>query len=203
MKLIGSLTSPYVRKVRMVAIEKHIDLEFVLDIPWNADSKVPDSNPLGKVPVLVLDDGSTLFDSRVIVEYLDTVTPVSRLIPEGNRQRIAVKRWEALADGITDAAALILIERAQRAPEHQSQEWIVRQEQKVLRGLEAMAEELGEKKWCTGDLMNLSDIAVGCTLGYLDFRFAEINWREAHPNLAKLAERLNETQPFKDTAPKA
>ena len=203
MKLIGSLTSPYVRKVRMVAIEKHIDLEFVLDIPWNADSKVPDSNPLGKVPVLVLDDGSTLFDSRVIVEYLDTVTPVSRLIPEGNRQRIAVKRWEALADGITDAAALIFIERAQRAPEHQSQDWIARQEQKVLRGLEAMAEELGEKKWCTGDLMNLSDIAVGCTLGYLDFRFAEINWREAHPNLAKLAERLNETQPFKDTAPKA
>ena len=203
MKLIGSLTSPYVRKVRMVAIEKHIELDFVVDIPWNADSKVPDSNPLGKVPVLVLDDGSTLFDSRVIVEYLDTVTPVSRLIPEGSRQRIAVKRWEALADGITDAAALIYLERTKRAPEHQSQEWIARQEQKVLRGLEAMAEELGEKKWCTGDLMNLSDIAVGCTLGYLDFRFAEINWREAHPNLAKLAERLNETQPFKDTAPKA
>ena len=203
MKLIGSLTSPYVRKVRMVAIEKHIDLDFVVDIPWNADTKVGDFNPLGKVPVLVLDDGSTLFDSRVIVEYLDTVTPVSRLIPEGNRQRIAVKRWEALADGITDAAALIFLERAQRAPEHQSHVWIARQEQAVLRGLEAMAEELGEKKWCTGDLMNLSDIAVGCTLGYLDFRFAEINWRETHPNLAKLAERLNDTQPFKDTAPKA
>ncbi len=202
MKLIGSLTSPYVRKVRIVAIEKHIDLEFVVDVPWNADTKVPDSNPLGKVPVLVLDDGSTLFDSRVIVEYLDTVTPVSRLIPEGSRQRIAVKRWEALADGITDAAALISLERTKRAPEHQSQEWIARQEQKVLRGLEAMAEELGEKKWCTGDLMNLADIAVGCTLGYLDLRFAEINWREAHPNLARRAERLNESQPFKDTVPK-
>ncbi|MHB1233642.1 MAG: glutathione S-transferase [Burkholderiales bacterium] len=202
MKLIGSLTSPFVRKVRIVAIEKHIDLEFVVDVPWNADSKVPDSNPLGKVPVLVLDDGSTLFDSRVIVEYLDTVTPVSRLIPEGSRQRIAVKRWEALADGITDAAALIYLERTKRAPEHQSQEWIARQEQKVLRGLEAMAEELGEKKWCTGDLMNLADIAVGCALGYLDLRFAEIKWREVHPNLAKLADRLNETQPFKDTVPK-
>ena len=203
MKLIGTLTSPYVRKVRMVAIEKHIELEFVVDIPWNADTKVSDSNPLGKVPVLVLDDGSTLFDSRVIVEYLDTVTPVSRLIPEGSRQRIAVKRWEALADGITDAAALIFIERAQRPPEHQSQAWIARQEQTVTRGLDAMEIDLGEKKWCTGDLMNLSDIAVGCALGYLDFRFAEMNWREAHPNLAKLAERLNETQPFKDTAPKA
>jgi len=203
MKLIGSLTSPYVRKVRIVANEKHIDLEFVVDIPWNPDTKVSEFNPLGKVPVLVLDDGSTLFDSRVIVEYLDTVTPVSRLIPEGNRQRIAVKRWEALADGITDSAALIFIERAQRAPEHQSRDWIVRQEQSVFRGLEAMSEELGEKKWCTGDLMNLADIATGCALGYLDFRFPDIKWREAHPNLAKLADRLNELETFKDTAPKA
>ncbi len=202
MKLIGSLTSPFVRKVRIVASEKHIELDFVVDIPWNPDTKVGDFNPLGKVPVLVLDDGSTLFDSRVIVEYLDTVTPVSRLIPEASRQRIAVKRWEALADGITDSAALIFIERAQRAPEHQSATWIARQEASVLRGLEAMAEELGEKKWCTGDLMNLADIASGCALCYLDFRFPEIKWRETHPNLAKLANRLNELEPFKDTAPK-
>ena len=203
MKLIGSLTSPYVRKVRIVANEKHIELDFVVDVPWNPDTKVGDFNPLGKIPVLVLDDGATLFDSRVIVEYLDSVTPVSRLIPEANRQRIAVKRWEALADGITDAAALIFIERAQRAPEHQSAAWILRQEQSVFRGLEAMSEDLGEKKWCTGDLMNLADVATGCALGYLDFRFPDIKWREAHPNLAKLADRLNELEPFKDTAPKA
>lgn len=203
MKLIGSLTSPYVRKVRIVANEKHIELEFVVDIPWSPDTKVSEFNPLGKVPVLVLDDGSTLFDSRVIVEYLDTVTPVSRLIPEGNRQRIAVKRWEALADGITDSAALIFIERNQRAPEHQSHAWITRQEQSVFRGLEAMSEELGEKKWCTGDSMNLSDIATGCALGYLDFRFTEIKWREAHPNLAKLVDRLNEMKAFKETLPRA
>ena len=203
MKLIGSLTSPFVRKVRIVANEKHIELEFVVDIPWNPDTKVSEFNPLGKVPVLVLDDGATLFDSRVIVEYLDTVTPVSRLIPEGNRQRIAVKRWEALADGVTDSAALIFIERTQRAPEHQSHEWITRQEQSVFRGLEAMSEDLGEKKWCTGDLMNLADITAGCALGYLDFRFPEIHWRDAHPNLAKLADRLNDLQPFKDTAPTA
>lgn len=202
MKLIGSLTSPFVRKVRLVLAEKHIDYEFVVDLPWAADTQVPSFNPLGKVPVLILDDGATLYDSRVIVEYLDTVTPVSRLIPEGNRQRISVKRWEALADGVVDAAALIFIERTQRPPEHQSADWIVRQEQKVFRGLEAMSEELGEKKWCTGDLMNLADIATGCALGYLDFRFSEIKWREAHPNLAKLADRLNELEPFKETAPK-
>lgn len=203
MKLIGSLTSPFVRKVRIVAMEKHIDLEFSVDVPWTPDTKVPDANPLGKVPVLVMDDGSTLFDSRVIAEYLDSVTPVSRLIPEGNRQRIAVKRWEALADGIVDAAALIFLERTRRAPEHQSQDWIVRQEQKVFRGLEAMSEELGEKKFCTGETMNLADIAVGCALGYLDFRFAEINWREAHPNLARLAEKLFAMEPFQATVPKA
>lgn len=202
MKLIGSLTSPFVRKVRIVAMEKHIDLEFIVDVPWTPETKVPNSNPLGKVPVLVLDDDTTLFDSRVIVEYLDTVTPVSRLIPEGNRQRIAVKRWEALADGIVDAAALIYIERTQRAPEHQSANWLARQEQKIFRGLEAMSEELGEKKWCTGDLMNLSDIAVGCALGYLDFRFPEIKWREAHVNVAKLADKLAALEPFQITVPK-
>lgn len=203
MKLIGSLTSPFVRKVRIVASEKHIDLEFIVDVPWNPDTKVSEFNPLGKVPVLVLDDGSTLFDSRVIAEYLDTVTPVSRLIPEGNRQRIAVRRWEALADGVTDSAALIFIERAQRAPEHQSQAWIERQEQSVRLGLEAMSAELGEKKWCTGDLMNLADITVGCTLGYLDFRFPDNQWRTQYPNLAKLADRLNLLTPFKDTVPAA
>lgn len=201
MKLIGSLTSPFVRKVRIVAMEKHIDLEFVVDVPWTPDTKVPEANPLGKVPVLVMEDGSTLFDSRVIAEYLDTVTPVSRLIPEGNRQRIAVKRWEALADGIVDAAALIFLERTRRAPEHQSQEWIVRQEQKVFRGLEAMSEDLGEKRFCTGETMNLADIAVGCCLGYLDFRFPEIQWREAHPNLARLAEKLFAMEPFRQTVP--
>jgi len=204
MKLIGSLTSPYVRKVRIAAMEKHIDLEFVVDVPWNPDTKVGEYNPLGKVPVLVQDDGATVFDSRVIVEYLDTVTPVSRLIPEGNRQRIAVKRWEALADGITDSAALIFIERAQRTPEQQSQPWVDRQMRSVMMGLEEMAEELGEKKYCTGDAMNLSDIAVGCCLGYLDFRFAdEIKWRDNHPNLAKLADRLFALEPFVETVPKA
>lgn len=203
MKLIGSLTSPFVRKVRIVAMEKHIELEFVVDVPWAPDTKVPEANPLGKVPVLVMDDGTTLFDSRVIAEYLDTVTPVSRLIPEGNRQRIAVKRWEALADGIVDAAALIFLERTRRAPEHQSHEWIVRQEQKVFRGLEAMSEELGEKKFCTGESMNLADIAVGCCLGYLDFRFPEIKWRDAHPNLGRLADRLFAMEPFQKTVPVA
>lgn len=202
MKLIMTPTSPFARKVRVVLAEKRIECEAVVDVPWDADSRVPDYNPLGRVPVLVLDDGHTLFDSRVIVEYLDTITPVSRLIPAGNRQRIEVRRWEALADGITESAVAIYLER--KRPEAQrSHEWIVRQEQQAFRGIEAMAEELGEKSWCTGEFFNLSDIAVGCALGYLDLRFPEIEWRKAHPVLARLADKLSQRPSFKDTLPPA
>lgn len=200
MKLIISLTSPFARKVRVVMAEKRIDFEAVVDIPWEADTRVPEFNPLGKVPVLVMDDGSTLFDSRVIVEYLDQLTPVSPLLPKENRPRIAVRRWEALADGVIEAAATIFLEK-KRPEGRQDAEWIVRQEGKIFRGLESMAEELGEKPWCTGDFFTLADIAVGCCLGYLDFRFSHIQWREAHPNLARLAEKLAQRQSFKDTLP--
>ncbi|MDD5330312.1 MAG: glutathione S-transferase [Sulfuricella sp.] len=202
MKLIMSLTSPFARKVRIVMAEKRIEYEPVVDIPWDAGTHVPDFNPLGKVPVLVLDDGHTLFDSRVIVEYLDTITPVSRLIPEENRPRIAVRRWEALADGISEAASAIFLER-KRPESQQSREWIERQERKVFLGLQTMADELGDKNWCTGEFFNLSDIAVGCALGYLDLRFPEIEWRRTHPVLARLADKLSQRPPFKDTLPPA
>ena len=111
MKLIASLTSPFARKTRIVLAEKRIDYDLTVDVPWNADTQVPEYNPLGKIPVLVMDDGSTLYDSRVIVEYVDTLSPVSRLIPDGNREKIQVKRWEALADGVCDAAATIFLEK--------------------------------------------------------------------------------------------
>ncbi len=201
MKLIASLTSPFARKVRVVLAEKRIEYDFDVQNPWLADTPVPLFNPLGKVPVLVLDDGTTLFDSRVIVEYLDTVTPVSRLIPAGNRERTLVKRWEALGDGVCEAAANIFLER-KRASEQQSQDWIKRQEAKVESGLRAVAEELGDQKWCFGDAYSLADVAVGCALGYLDFRFPEINWREPHPHLAQHWEKLSKRPSFQNTVPK-
>lgn len=202
MKLIGSLTSPYVRKVRVVLVEKHIDYEMQVDIPWNEDSKVPEYNPLGKVPVLLLDDGTSLFDSRVIVEHLDNVTPLGKLIPDDNRERTAVKRWEALGDGISDAAAAIVVEK-KRPAKLQSKDWISRQHGKVEAGLTAAARELSEKNWCSGDSYNLSDIALGCALGFLDLRLPEIDWRTAHPNLEKLYGKLMQRQSFKDTVPPA
>jgi glutathione S-transferase len=202
MKLIVSLTSPYVRKVRIVLAEKKIDCQLVEAAPWAAANPVVEFSPLGKVPVLVLDDGTNLFDSRVIVEYLDTVSPVGRLIPEPSRQRIAVKRWEALADGISDAAAAIVLERRRPVPQ-QSSEWIDRQRDKVVRGVRELALELGEKPWCNGEGYSLADIATGCALGYLDFRQPEVDWRADSPNLARLADKLAKRPAFAETVPPA
>jgi glutathione S-transferase len=202
MKLIASPTSPYARKVRIALAEKKIEYTLVDDSPWSPDSTVPGLNPLGKVPVLVLDDGATLFDSRVIVEYLDTVSPVSRLIPEPSRQRIAVKRWEALADGVCDAAVAIILER-KRPARQQSADAIGWQRQKVERGVAEFARELGDKPWCSGDSYSLADIAVGCALGYLDLRHPDLDWRGQHANLARLAEKLGKRPTFAETAPPA
>ncbi|MEZ7910924.1 MAG: glutathione S-transferase [Propionivibrio sp.] len=202
MKLIGSLTSPFVRKVRIVLAEKKIDYEFVIDSPWSPESGVANLNPLGKIPVLALDDDTSLFDSRVISEYLDNVAPNNKLMPSTNRERTEVKRWEALADGICDAAALIFLEK-KRPAEQQSSEWIVRQQNKIIAGLDYMAAELGDSNWCMGTHFSLADIAAGCALGYLAFRFPEIDWNAKHPNLARLYEKLSHRPAFAETMPKA
>jgi glutathione S-transferase len=200
MKLIGSLTSPYARKARVVLAEKKIEYDFALDSPWTPESKVPDANPLGKIPVLVLDDDTVLFDSRVIVEYLDNVAPNNKLMPGQNRERTEVKRWEAVADGICDAAVLMLLER-KRPAKQQNADWIARQNEKILRSLEFMSTELGENTWCMGTHFSLADITTGCALGYLSFRFPEIDWREKHANLARLFDKLMLRATFAETAP--
>lgn len=200
MKLIGTSASPYARKVRIVLAEKKIDYAFESDNPWNADSDVPARNPLGKVPVLVLEDGSSLFDSRVIVEFLDNVSPLGRLIPSENRGRIEVRRWEALADGVLDAALLVRMENA-REPTLRSQDWITRQQGKVEAGLALMDSELGAQAWCAGSSYTLADIAAGCCLAWLDFRFPDLGWREKHANLARHAAKLDERPSFIDTHP--
>jgi glutathione S-transferase len=200
MKLIAAPVSPYSRKVRIVLAEKRIDYEMIVDSPMDPATRVPDFNPLGKIPVLVLDDETTLFDSRVIVEYLDNANPVGRLIPDDTRERIQVRRWEALADGCTDAAIAVVMEK-RRPVETQSVEWIARQEGKIDRALKAMSEDLDSRAWCTGDLYNLSDVAVGCALGYLDLRMPDLNWRKQYPNLGKLFDKLSERASFKGSAP--
>jgi glutathione S-transferase len=200
MKLVTSLTSPYGRKARIVLLEKKIPFHLQVENPWSPDSPVAEFNPLGKVPVLVLEDGVSVFDSRVIVEYVDTLTPVANLIPREARSRMMVRGVEALADGMTDAAVAAHLER-KRAPDKQDADWIALQEKSVHRGLVALAEALGEKSLFLGTTMTLADIATGCALAYLDLRFAHIPWRETHPNLAALADKLAERASFKDTIP--
>ncbi|MBV2235840.1 MAG: glutathione S-transferase [Sterolibacterium sp.] len=200
MKLLGTLTSPYVRKVRIVLAEKKIDCEFVLDSPWLEGSQITRYNPLGKVPVLILDDDSVLYDSRVIVEYLDKLSPNKRLLPASGRERIHIKRWEALADGIADAAADALLE-SRRPDGERSPSWMARQHGKVRAGLQALAAELGENLWCQGTALSLADIAVGCALGYVSFRHPDIDWRSEHASLARLYERLLQRPSFAQTVP--
>jgi len=200
MKLIGANASPYVRKVRIVMAEKKIDFQHVLENPWAADTKVPESNPLGKIPCLVMEDGGAVFDSRVIVEYLDTINPVNKLIPASGRARVEVRCWEALGDGICDAAILARLE-SQRPKGQQSPDWIKRQMGKVEQGLAAAARGLGDKPWCAGNTYTLADIATGVALGYLDFRYSQIEWRKSYPNLGKLADKLAARPSFSDTVP--
>ncbi len=203
MKLIGSLASPYVRKVRVVMAEKKLDYQFILEDPWSPDGHIRESNPLGKVPCLVMEGGEAIFDSRVIVEYLDTLSPVGKLIPALSRERVEVKTWEALADGLLDAGVLARMESVwpERFVEQRSQPWIDRQMGKIDASLKAMARGLADKPYCSGIHLSLSDIAVGCALGWLEFRFPEIAWRTAHPNLAKLQDKLMLRQSFIDTKP--
>ena len=203
MKLIGSTSSPYVRKVRVVMAEKKLDYTFEQDNVWSPDTRISDTNPLGKVPCLIMDGADAMFDSRVIVEYVDTLSPVGKLIPAVGRERAEVKTWEALADGLMDAAVLARLEATWdgRLPEQRSQAWIDRQMGKVAATVKAMSLGLGDKVFCTGIHLSLADIAVGCALGYLDFRFASYAWREQYPNLVKLQDRLVQRASFMETVP--
>lgn len=203
MKLIGSTSSPYVRKVRVVMAEKKLDFQFETDNVWIAETRIGESNPLGKVPCLIMEGAEALFDSRVIVEYLDTLSPVGKLIPNVGRERAEVKTWEALADGVLDAAILARLEATWdgRTKAQRSQVWIDRQLGKVHAALKAMSHGLGDKPYCAGIHLSLADIAVGCALGYLDFRFPQIDWRAGYPNLDKLKEKLLLRPSFAETMP--
>ena len=204
MKLIGSPASPYARKVRVVMAEKKLDYQYVIEDVWAANSSITESNPLGKVPCLVMEGGEAVFDSRVIVEYLDTLSPVGKLIPAQGRERAEVKTWEALADGLLDAALLVRMENVfkGRTEAQRSQAWIERQMDKINAVLKAMSTGLADKPFCSGVHFSLSDIAVGCALGYLDYRYPQVTWRDSYANLARLQDKLALRPSFIETAPK-
>ena len=200
MKLFVSLASPFGRKVRIVLAEKRIDCDLELVDVAPADTPLNAYNPLGKVPTLLLDDDTPLYDSRVIVEFLDNVSPIGRLIPEGNRERVGVRRWEALADGVIDAGALLRAETL-RPKKERSAAWMQRQRGKVERGLAEMAKDLADHAWCHYGRYTLADIALGCCLGWLAFRHPAFDWRAKYANLARHYDKLSERPAFAETAP--
>jgi len=199
-KLIASPTSPYARKVRIVMAEKRIECELEMMDVWAPDTHIQDLNPLGQVPCLIMEDGGAVFDSRTIVEYLDLLTPVSHLIPANGRERVEVRTWEALADGLLDAAILVRLENVLRPPHQQSPAWIERQMSKVHAALKSASNGLGDKPWCNGQAYTLADIALGCALSWLLFRFPSIDWRAQYPNLARHHEKLASRPSFLETA---
>jgi glutathione S-transferase len=201
MKLVASLTSPYARKIRVVLAEKQLPFELEVDIPWNADTRVPDYNPLGKVPALVADDGRVWFDSPVVAGYLETLGGPS-LIPAEPLAALAVRQSEALADGILDAAVAHFLE-AKRPPVQQDTASLARQMGKLERGLAALEDRARQGEGLNGPQLCLGDVAAGCALGYLDFRFPGLDWRSGRPTLAALAGRLFARPSFATTLPPA
>jgi len=203
MKLLSAPASPYSRKVRIVLAEKRIECDVERVDVQPQDNPVNAYNPLGKIPTLLLDDGTALFDSRVIVEFLDNLTANSRLIPQDNRERIAVRRWEALADGVLDAGLLIRYESL-RLEAERSAAWTLKQAARLRRGLAQMETELGTRAWCQGDRYTLADIALGCCVGWIGFRKpAGIDWRADQPGLARHYDKLMERPAFADSVPAA
>lgn len=203
MKLLASPASPYTRKVRIVLAEKRIDCEMEQVDVQPAENPVNSHNPLGKIPTLVLDDGTPLYDSRVIVEFLDSVSPISRLIPDDMRNRVAVRRWEALADGVLDAGLLVRYESLRDKAE-QSAAWVGKQLARMRRGMQQMHSELNGRAWCHNGRYSLADIAVGCCLGWLGFRKpGDVDWHAEYPGLAQHYRKLMERPAFSDTAPRA
>ncbi len=192
MKLLGTNTSPYVRKVRLVLLEKNIPHTYLVDPPREPGSRVARANPLGRIPALILDDETCVFDSPVIAEYADTLNDTPILIPRSNAlERMRVKRWEALADGIMDSAVVVRNETL-RPADRQDAGILTRHNAAISRALAHAAKLLGEREWCEGATITLADLALVSALIYLSLRQAERDWRGAHPNLAAWFARVSE-----------
>ena len=200
LKLVIAKPSPFARKVRVALREKWINYEEIMDVPWNPDTKAPSLNPLGKIPILICEDGHTVFDSSVIIEYLETLGEDPQLIPSIPNLRVQARQIEALADGVSDAVVLIVLESKRRA-DLISQDWLTRQRAKVDAGLKALADMLKRKTWFVGDHMSVADIAAACALAYVDTRLPDVAWRTRHPVLAALSDKMESRPSFAATRP--
>jgi glutathione S-transferase len=200
MNLIIANPSPYARKARVALIEKNIACDIVIDNPWLSDTKVAAANPLGKVPALVLDDGTVVHDSKVILEYLETLGVSPAIIPGDALLRVQHKQIEAIADGICDAVVLIALEGARPEPKRSS-DWIERQRRKIIAGVAELSRLLGNAGSYTAFGFGLAEVATICALDYIDFRYPDYDWRAAAPNLLAMHARLSVRASFSQTKP--
>jgi len=200
-RLLIATPSPYARKVRIAMREKGIECEEVVDNPWLPGAGVARANPLAKVPSLILDDGRVVHDSKVIMEYLETLGRLPQFLPSDPALRVAHKQIEAIADGVCDAIVLSVLERA-RPPENRSEDWLARQRAKIIAGTEELSRLLGDSEWFTQWGYGLADVATACALGYIDLRYPEYDWRAGHGNLARLFDRLSAREAYAQTVPR-
>ncbi|MCE1399191.1 glutathione S-transferase [Enterobacter cloacae] len=199
MKLIGSYTSPFVRKISILLLEKGITFEFVNEQPYHEENGVAQYNPLGKVPALVTDEGETWFDSPIIAEYIELLGVAPAMLPREPKAALMTKQIEALADGIMDAALASVREQARPAAQ-QSETELLRQREKISRSLDR-CEQLIQEGALKTDTLNLATIAIACAIGYLNFRRVSPGWCVDRPQLVKLAETLFQRESFARTEP--
>ena len=200
-QLISATPSPYARKVRIAMVEKGIPFELLTEVPWDSTTTTPRHNPLEKLPVLLLDDGSSVYESSFILEYLELKHPEPPLLPKDMAGHLAARKLEVLCDGICDAVVLSLLENTRaNGP---SPEWLARQRRKIEGGMAEMAKLVGQQRWAVGDGFSLGDIAVGTAAAYVSLRFAPWSWRPLHPDLARFSDRLEARPSFRDSAPVA
>ncbi len=200
LKLISATPSPYARKVRIALAEKGIPFELVTEVPWDSTTATPRYNPLEKLPVLLLPDGGSVYESRYILEYLELKYPDVPMLPRDADGILAAKKLEVLCDGVCDALVQLFFER-QRAREHQSAEWTARQQRKVDGGLAEIARLIGERMFAVGETFGLGDIASATVVGYIALRWPDLPWRARHPNLARFSDRMEARPSFKGSTP--
>ena len=200
-QLISATPSPYARKVRIALAEKGLPFELLTEVPWDSTTRTPRYNPLEKLPILLLDDGTSVYESSYILQYLELKHPQVPLLPKDIDGHLAARKLEVLCDGVCDAVVLSLFEKMRAGSA--SPEWLARQRRKIVGGMAEMTRLVGQRQWAVGETFSLGDIAVGTAAGYVSLRYPDFQWRTPHPDLARFSDRLAQRQSFKDSMPVA